>query len=88
MATKDDVRAIVRDELAPIRSELKSIRDDLAEKFKNVIGFRYSARAIARWTPTRVPWLDDADELSQALQYAEDHPENYPGEQTRPGNCG
>jgi hypothetical protein len=43
MATKDDVRAIVRDELVPIRSELKSIRgdlDDLKEKFENVIGFQ------------------------------------------------
>ena len=43
MATKADVRAIVRDELAPIRSELKSIRgdlDDLREKVENVIGFQ------------------------------------------------
>jgi uncharacterized membrane protein len=43
MATKDDVRAIVRDELKPIRSDLKSIRDeldDLQEKFENVSGYR------------------------------------------------
>ena len=43
MATKDDVRAIVHEELRPIWSELKSIRsdlDDLAEKVENVIGFR------------------------------------------------
>ena len=43
MATKDDVRAIVRDELVHIRSELKSIRrdlDDLKEKVENVIGFQ------------------------------------------------
>src|ERR1700674_5787988 len=43
MATKDDVRAIVAEELAPIHAELKSIRrdlDDLREKVENVIGFR------------------------------------------------
>ncbi len=43
MATKADVRSIVHEELAPIRSELKSIRDDLddlAEKVENVIGYR------------------------------------------------
>jgi hypothetical protein len=43
MATKDDVRIIVRDELKPIRSDLKSIRDeldDLTEKLENVSGFR------------------------------------------------
>jgi hypothetical protein len=43
MATKADVRAIVHDELRPIRSELKSIRDDLdelTEKVENVIDFR------------------------------------------------
>ena len=43
MAIKDDVRAIVREELVPIRSELKSIRrdlDDLREKVENVIGFQ------------------------------------------------
>jgi hypothetical protein len=43
MATKEDVRAIVRDELALIRSELKSVRgdlDDLREKVENVIGFQ------------------------------------------------
>ncbi len=40
MATKADARAIVHEELAPIRSELKSIRDDLAEKVENVIGYR------------------------------------------------
>ncbi len=43
MATKADVHAIVHKELAPVRSELKSIRDDLddlAEKVENVIGFR------------------------------------------------
>jgi len=43
MATKADVRAIVRDELAPICSELKSIRrdlDDLREKVENVIRFQ------------------------------------------------
>lgn len=37
------MHAIVREELAPIRSELKSIRDDLddlMEKFENVAGFR------------------------------------------------
>ena len=43
MATKDDVRAIVREELAPIRLELKSIRrdlDDLRGKVENVVGFQ------------------------------------------------
>jgi hypothetical protein len=43
MATKDDVRAIVRDELKLIHSDLKSIRDefdDLTEKPENVSGFR------------------------------------------------
>jgi chromosome segregation ATPase len=43
MATKADVHAIVREELAPIRAELKSIRgdlNDLIEKFENVSGFR------------------------------------------------
>jgi hypothetical protein len=43
MATKDDVRAIVAEELAPIHAELKSIRrdlDDLREKVENVVGFR------------------------------------------------
>ncbi len=43
MATKADVHAIVREELAPIRSELKSISndlDDLMEKFENVSGDR------------------------------------------------
>jgi hypothetical protein len=43
MATKEDVRAIVAEELAPIRAELKSIRvelDGLAEKVENVSGFR------------------------------------------------
>jgi septal ring factor EnvC (AmiA/AmiB activator) len=43
MATKDDVREIVREELAPIHGELKSIRrelDDLKEEFDNVSGFR------------------------------------------------
>jgi septal ring factor EnvC (AmiA/AmiB activator) len=43
MATKDDVREIVREELAPIHAELKAIRrelDDLQEKFDNVSGFR------------------------------------------------
>ena len=40
MATKADVRTVVHEELAPVRSELKSIRedlDDLAEKVENVI---------------------------------------------------
>jgi predicted nuclease with TOPRIM domain len=43
MATKEDVRAIVRAELKPISSELTAIRrdlDDLQEKFENVSGFR------------------------------------------------
>jgi hypothetical protein len=43
MATKADVRAIVCDELAPLRSELKSIRSDLDEligQFENVLGNR------------------------------------------------
>jgi chromosome segregation ATPase len=50
MATKDDVRAIVREELEPvearitsIESELRSIRrdlDDLREQVKNVSGFQ------------------------------------------------
>ena len=43
MATKQDVRAIVAEELAPIHAELKSIRrdlDDLREKVENVVGFR------------------------------------------------
>ncbi len=43
MATKADVHATVREEMAPIRSELKSIHhdlDDLMEKFENVTGFR------------------------------------------------
>jgi hypothetical protein len=43
MTTKDDVRAIVREELKPIHSDLKSIRDeldDLTEKLDNVSGFR------------------------------------------------
>ena len=43
MATKEDVRVIVAEEVAPIHVELKSIRtelDDLAEKFENVSGFR------------------------------------------------
>ena len=37
------MRAIVRDELAPVRSELKSIRgdlDDLMEQFENMPGYR------------------------------------------------
>jgi hypothetical protein len=43
MATKEDVRAIVNEELAPIHTELKSISDylnDLTEKFENISGFR------------------------------------------------
>jgi chromosome segregation ATPase len=43
MATKVDVHAIVREELAPIRAELKSIRgdlNDLTETFENVSGYR------------------------------------------------
>jgi len=50
MATKEDVRAIVREELEPvevrltsIESELRSIRrdlDDLREKVENVSGFQ------------------------------------------------
>ena len=43
MATKQDVRAIVAEKLAPIHAELKSIRrdlDDLREKVENVVGFR------------------------------------------------
>jgi hypothetical protein len=52
MATKDDVRVIVRDELKPIRSDLKSIRDeldDLTEKLENVSGFRKEIdHALAR----------------------------------------
>jgi predicted phage-related endonuclease len=43
MATKDDVRTIVSEEIASIRSELRAIRDevdDLSEKFENVSGFR------------------------------------------------
>jgi hypothetical protein len=43
VATKADMHAIVPEELAPIRSELKSIRsdlDDLMEKFENVPGYR------------------------------------------------
>ena len=52
MATKDDVRVVVRDELKPIRSDLKSIRDeldDLTEKLENVSGFRKEIdHALAR----------------------------------------
>jgi archaellum component FlaC len=43
MATKEDVRTIVTEEIGPIRSELRLIRDDLddlSEKFENVSGFR------------------------------------------------
>jgi DNA-binding transcriptional MerR regulator len=43
MATKEDVRAIVAEELTPIHSELREIRrelDDLREKVDNVSGFR------------------------------------------------
>jgi septal ring factor EnvC (AmiA/AmiB activator) len=43
IATKDEARAILREELAPIHAELKAIRrelDDLQEKFENVSGFR------------------------------------------------
>jgi hypothetical protein len=43
MATKEDARTIVNEELGPIRSELRLIRDeldDLSEKFANVSGFR------------------------------------------------
>ena len=43
MATKEDVRAIVAEELVPIHGELKSIRrdlDDLRKKVENVVGFR------------------------------------------------
>jgi septal ring factor EnvC (AmiA/AmiB activator) len=43
MATKEDVRTIVNEEMGPIRSELRLIRDeldDLSEKFANVSGFR------------------------------------------------
>jgi len=43
MATKEDVRSIVAEELAPVLAELRSIRrelDDLREKVENVSGFR------------------------------------------------
>ena len=43
MATKDDVRSIVTEEVAPVLAELGSIRrelDDLREKVENVWGFR------------------------------------------------
>jgi septal ring factor EnvC (AmiA/AmiB activator) len=43
MATQEDVRAIVRDELTPIRADLKAIRDeldDLRERVENVSGYR------------------------------------------------
>jgi hypothetical protein len=43
MATNADVRAIIWDEIKPIRSDLKSISDeldDLTEKLENVSGFR------------------------------------------------
>ena len=43
MATNEDVRTIVNQEMGPIRSELRLIRDeldDLSEKFENVSGFR------------------------------------------------
>jgi hypothetical protein len=43
MATKEDVRKIVSEELGPIRSELRLIRDELddhSEKSANVSGFR------------------------------------------------
>jgi septation ring formation regulator EzrA len=43
MATKDDVRSIITEELAPVLAELGSIRrelDDLREKVENVSGFR------------------------------------------------
>ena len=39
MATKEDVRSIVAEELAPVLAELRSIRrelDDLREKVENV----------------------------------------------------
>ena len=47
MATKDDVRAIVRDELAPIRSELKSIRRDLDDLKVRTQNFVKDCRAFA-----------------------------------------
>jgi septal ring factor EnvC (AmiA/AmiB activator) len=43
MATKEDVRTIVNEEMGPIRSELRLIRDeldDLSAKFANVSGFQ------------------------------------------------
>jgi len=43
MATKEDVRTIVNEELAEIRSDLGSIRrelDNLNERVVNVSGFR------------------------------------------------
>ena len=43
MATKEDVRSIVAEELTPVVAELRSIRrelDDLREKVENVSGFR------------------------------------------------
>jgi len=54
MATKADVRAIVHDELAPIRSELKSIRsdlDDLMGQFENVPG--YQRKSTTRLSASR-----------------------------------
>jgi hypothetical protein len=43
LATKDDVRAIIGEELSPIHAELRSIRrdlDELMEKVENVSRFR------------------------------------------------
>jgi DNA-binding PucR family transcriptional regulator len=40
MATKEDVRTIVNEEVGPIRSVIRDELDDLSEKFANVSGFR------------------------------------------------
>ena len=42
MATKDDVRAIVAEELKPVHSDIKAILDtqeELSEKYDNVSGY-------------------------------------------------
>lgn len=52
LATKDNVRVVMREELKPVRSDLKSIRDELdelTEKLENVSGFRKEIdHALAR----------------------------------------
>jgi len=48
MATKGDVRAIVRDEPKPIRSDLKSIRDELDDLTEKKTSPTFARKSITR----------------------------------------